>query len=79
MRMEFASFEDYWRPYVGNDGQIAQYVSTLALDEQSRLRDLVRSAYLDGALGWRTVLCCHGFGGRWHRAEVTRRTSPNRF
>lgn len=48
IRMEFASFEDYWAPYVGKDGPGAEYVATLSPAEQQRLRDMVRRAYLDG-------------------------------
>ena len=48
IRMEFASFEDYWTPYVGKDGPGAEYVATLAPAERDRLRDLVRAAYVDG-------------------------------
>ena len=48
IRMEFASFEDYWAPFVGKDGPIAEYVSTLSDAERSRLRDAVRLAYVDG-------------------------------
>jgi hypothetical protein len=48
IRMEFASFEDYWAPYVGQDGPDAEYVTTLSEDEQARLREAVRWAYVDG-------------------------------
>lgn len=48
MRMEFASFEDYWAPYVGKDGPGAEYVGSLSPDQKERLQDLVRNAYLDG-------------------------------
>ena len=48
IRMEFASFEDYWAPYDGKEGPIADYVSTLGADERTKLRDAVRLAYLDG-------------------------------
>jgi SAM-dependent methyltransferase len=47
-RMDFASFDDYWTPYTGKDGPIAEYVSTLDSEAVIRLRDAVRSAYLDG-------------------------------
>jgi ubiquinone/menaquinone biosynthesis C-methylase UbiE len=50
IRMEFASFEDYWAPYVGTDGPQAEYISTLSDAERSRLRDAVRLAYVDGEL-----------------------------
>ena len=48
IRMEFANFEDYWRPYLGKDGPGAEYVGSLAADERSRLEAAVLSAYLDG-------------------------------
>ena len=48
IRMEFASFGDYWAPYEGKDGPIAAYVASLGDAERARLRDAVRSAYLDG-------------------------------
>ena len=48
IRMEFASFDDYWAPYAGKDGPHAEYVATLSGDEQARLRDAVRLAYVDG-------------------------------
>jgi SAM-dependent methyltransferase len=48
IRMEFTSFEDYWRPYVGKDGPGAEYVSTLTTAQQKQLREMVLRAYLDG-------------------------------
>jgi SAM-dependent methyltransferase len=48
IRMEFASFEDYWAPYNGREGPIAEYVATLGLAERARLIDALRAAYLDG-------------------------------
>lgn len=48
IRMEFASFDDYWTPYLGKDGPGGQYVAGLGPAERERLRDLVRKAYLDG-------------------------------
>ncbi len=48
IRMEFASFEDYWAPFEGNDGPFAEYVRTLAPDLKATLRDKVRLAYVDG-------------------------------
>jgi SAM-dependent methyltransferase len=50
IRMEFASFEDYWAPYVGKDGPGAEYVATLDAMQRERLRALVQAAYLDGEL-----------------------------
>ncbi len=48
VRMNFSSFDDYWSPYVGRDGPGAEYVATLAPQMRERLREGVRSAYLDG-------------------------------
>jgi len=48
IRMEYASFDDYWAPYVGKDGPQAEYVATLNDAERARLRDAVRLAYVDG-------------------------------
>ena len=48
IRMEFASFEDYWAPYIGTDGPQAEYVATLGDTERSRLREALRRAYVDG-------------------------------
>lgn len=48
IRMEFASFDDYWSPYASKDGPGAAYVATLDEAGRARLRDAVRLAYLDG-------------------------------
>lgn len=48
IRMEFASFDDYWTPYAGKDGPGAEYIATLSDAERARLRDAVRLAYIDG-------------------------------
>jgi ubiquinone/menaquinone biosynthesis C-methylase UbiE len=48
IRMEFASFDDYWAPYLGKDGPGADYIATLGASAVARLHDAVRSAYLDG-------------------------------
>jgi ubiquinone/menaquinone biosynthesis C-methylase UbiE len=48
IRMDFASFEDFWTPMEGKDGSFAEYVSTLSIEGRSKLRDAVRLAYLDG-------------------------------
>jgi SAM-dependent methyltransferase len=48
IRMEYASFDDYWAPYLGKDGPGAEYVATLNDDERATLKMAVRAAYLDG-------------------------------
>ena len=48
IRMECASFEDYWAPYEGKDGPGAEYMASLAPTDRARLREAVKLAYLDG-------------------------------
>jgi SAM-dependent methyltransferase len=48
IRMEFASFADFWEPVEGTEGPVAQYFRTLDADVKVRLREMVRLAYLDG-------------------------------
>jgi SAM-dependent methyltransferase len=48
IRMEFTSFADFWAPIEGKEGPVAEYVGTLGADARTRLRDMVRLAYLDG-------------------------------
>lgn len=48
IRMEFASFEDYWAPYEGRDGPGPEYMATLSSSERTQLREAVRRAYIDG-------------------------------
>ena len=47
-RMEFASFDDYWKPFLGRQAAAASYVATLSTARLSELREHVRRAYLDG-------------------------------
>jgi hypothetical protein len=48
IRMDFASFADYWAPYEGKDGPGAEYMASLSAADRTRLREAVRSAYIDG-------------------------------
>lgn len=48
IRMEFASFADYWAPYRGGEGPGAEYVGALTDAERDRLETALRAAYLDG-------------------------------
>lgn len=48
LRMEFESFEDYWAPYLGQEGPAAEYVRTLDDAQRAALETAVRAAYLDG-------------------------------
>jgi SAM-dependent methyltransferase len=49
IRMNYASFDDYWQPLLGGQGPVGTYVT--ALDEQLRRRieDAVRRAYCSGS------------------------------
>jgi hypothetical protein len=48
IRMDFASFADFWAPVEGKDGPVAQYIGTLGWETKAKLRDMVMLAYLDG-------------------------------
>ena len=48
IRTEFATFEDYWRPFDGTDGPIPSYLSKTTADLKKQIKDAVREAYLDG-------------------------------
>jgi SAM-dependent methyltransferase len=48
IRMDFASFVDFWAPAEGSEGPVAEFVGSLDGAAKSKLRDAVRSAYLDG-------------------------------
>jgi SAM-dependent methyltransferase len=48
IRMDFASFADFWAPCEGRDGPIAEHISNLGAGARARLRDAVELAYLDG-------------------------------
>jgi trans-aconitate methyltransferase len=39
---EFASFDDYWRPFLGGQGPAPAYVQTLSEPDQQALREAVR-------------------------------------
>jgi SAM-dependent methyltransferase len=48
IRMDYASFADFWTPAEGGEGPVAEYVGSLDDATKLRLRDAVRLAYLDG-------------------------------
>jgi SAM-dependent methyltransferase len=48
IRMEFASFADFWVPFQGKEGPVAEYIGSLSADARARLRNMVGLAYLDG-------------------------------
>ena len=48
IRMDFASFADFWAPVDGNEGPAAAYVRTLDPQAKATLRGMVELAYLNG-------------------------------
>jgi SAM-dependent methyltransferase len=48
IRMDFASFADFWAPVEGKEGPVAAYVRTLDAAAAVRLRSTVERAYLGG-------------------------------
>ena len=48
IRMDFASFADFWMPYEGKDGPFAEYISSLTPQVKVDLKSAVERAYLDG-------------------------------
>jgi hypothetical protein len=49
IRMDYASFGDYWEPLCGGQGPVGTYVAQLAPDLRGRIVEAVRLAYLSGA------------------------------
>jgi ubiquinone/menaquinone biosynthesis C-methylase UbiE len=48
IRMTFSHFEDFWSPFMGGQGPLADYVGGLDQAARERLSAHVRRAYLDG-------------------------------
>jgi SAM-dependent methyltransferase len=49
IRMDYASFDDYWTPLLGGQGPVGTYATALPADLRARLAAAVRAAYLAGA------------------------------
>jgi len=49
VRMEYASFADYWEPLLGGQGPVGGYAASLAPEPRARIEAAVREAYLSGA------------------------------
>jgi SAM-dependent methyltransferase len=45
IRIEFADFEDYWRPFLSGDGPPGQFVTALSDEARDRLKIHLRRAY----------------------------------
>jgi len=48
IRMEFADFEDYWHPLLTAQGNLGQFLESLAPSIRARVTEAVRAAYLSG-------------------------------
>jgi SAM-dependent methyltransferase len=48
IRMEFASFVDYWEPWLGGQGTVGAYVVGLSEEKRRLISHHLRSAYLAG-------------------------------
>jgi hypothetical protein len=48
-RMDYANFDDYWRPLLGGQGPVGSYVAGLAGNLRARIEAAVRAAYCAGA------------------------------
>ncbi len=49
IRMEFANFENYWRPFTTGEGPPGKFVTSLSDAARATLIPYVRRAYLSGA------------------------------
>jgi SAM-dependent methyltransferase len=49
VRMEYASFADYWEPLLGGQGPVGTYAASLARELRDKIESAVRAAYLSGA------------------------------
>jgi SAM-dependent methyltransferase len=49
IRMDYASFDDYWQPLCGGQGPVGTYLARLAPDLRARIEDAVGAAYRSGA------------------------------
>jgi SAM-dependent methyltransferase len=48
IRMDYASFDDYWEPLLGGQGPFGSYVAALPDERRAVIRKAVRDAYLSG-------------------------------
>ncbi len=49
LRMNYASFDDYWEPLLGGQGPVGTYVTALDQDLRRRIEAAVRRSFLSGA------------------------------
>jgi len=51
IRMDYANFDDYWRPTAYGQGNVGSFFDALPEARRDQLRDAVRVAYLAGESG----------------------------
>jgi len=49
IRMDYANFDDYWKPLCGGQGPVGTYLASLAPDLRARIEEAVAWAYRSGA------------------------------
>jgi len=49
VRMDYASFDDYWQPLCGGQGPVGTYLAGLPLDVRARIEEAVATAYRSGS------------------------------
>ena len=49
IRMDYANFDDYWRPLCGGQGPVGTYLAALTPDLRIRIEDAVATAFRSGA------------------------------
>lgn len=50
IRMDYASFDDYWQPLCGGQGPVGTYLAALAPELRARIEQAVAVAYRSGAV-----------------------------
>src|SRR5580704_2605596 len=49
IRMNYASFDDYWQPLLGGQGPVGSYIVELDADKRRQIESAVRRAYCSGS------------------------------
>ena len=65
----FASFDEYWTPFLGGDAPAPGYLATLPPDRQEKVKELVR-AQIPIAADSSITLTCRAWAARGSRAPV---------
>lgn len=78
IRMEFESFDDYWKPWLGGQGTAGAYVTSLSDDKRSRLEHHLRLAYLGGRADGRRSFTAAAWAVRGTKPSATLRLFPQR-